>query len=254
MAGRAPPPVLGERSPGRRRQAVGRGVPAATGRLAARAQQGSLGGHPLARRVRRPGRHRHAAGHRLRGDGRVPHAGDVQHQRRLADRADDHHLGHRRAEGPVAPEHPRGPRPLVPGLLRAPGRQRPGQPADDRHLGRRPLRGQRPEDLDLDGPPGQVGPVPAPDRPHGHRTRGQARGDHRLHRRHGDAGHRVPADPGHGRRGDVQRGLLHRRRASRSTAGWAARARAGWWPWEPSASSGSASPASSRSWAPTCGR
>ena len=37
----------------------------------------------------------------------------------------------------------------------------------------------------------------------------QARGHHRLHHRHGDPGHRVPADPGYGRRGDVQRGLLH---------------------------------------------
>ena len=53
-------------------------------------------------------RHRHAAGHLLGGDGRVPHPGHLQHQRHLADRPHDHHLGHRRAEGPLAAEHPRG--------------------------------------------------------------------------------------------------------------------------------------------------
>ena len=84
----------------------------------------------------------------------------------------------------LAPQHPRGPRALVPGVLRARRRQRPRQPAHHRHPRRRPLRGERPEDLDLDRPPRQVGPVPAPHRPDGHRAGCQARGDHRLHRRH----------------------------------------------------------------------
>src|ERR1700733_8060974 len=89
-----------------------------------------MGRHPLGPRVR-PGAHhqRHAAPPLLRGDGRVPHAGDVQHQRHLADRAHDHSVGHRRAEGAVAAVHPRARGALGPGLQRAYGRTRPPQPS-----------------------------------------------------------------------------------------------------------------------------
>ena len=86
--------------------------------------------------------------------------GHLQRQRPLADRSDDHPLGHRRAAAALDPEHPQRRRPLVPGLQRARGRQRPRQPAHDGDRRRRRLRGQRPEDLDLHRPHRQVGPVP----------------------------------------------------------------------------------------------
>ena len=63
--------------------------------------------------------------------------------------------------------------------------------------------------------------------PDGVRARRQARGHHRVHHRHGDAGHRVPPDPRHHRRRDVQRGLLHRRARSRPPTASASEDRAG---------------------------
>ena len=95
----------------------------------------------------------------------APHAGHLQRQRHLADRPDDHPLGHRRAEAALAARHPRRRRALVPGLQRARGRQRPRQPAHHRHPRRRRVRRQRPEDLDLHRAPRQVGPVPRAHRP-----------------------------------------------------------------------------------------
>ena len=88
LARRAAAPLPGGGSPGRRRQPLGRGEPATSPEVAAQAARGRLGGHPLGPRLR-PGPHhqRHAAPPLLRGDGRVPHAGHVQHERDLADRA-----------------------------------------------------------------------------------------------------------------------------------------------------------------------
>ena len=118
-------------------------------------------------------------------------------------------------------------RALVPGLQRARGRLGPRQHAHDGDPRRRRLRRQRAEDLDLVRAPRALGPLPAPHRPDRVRAGREARGHHRVHHRHGDARHRVPADPRHHRRHHAQRGVVHRRRASRSTAGSAARARAG---------------------------
>ena len=74
----------------------------------------------------------------------------------------------------------------------------------------------------------RLGPVPRAHRPDRHRAGREARGHHRVHRRHGHARHRVPADPRHRRRRDVQRGVLHRRpRAGRLPAGRRGRRLAG---------------------------
>ncbi len=211
LARRAPPTVPHRGRAGRRHRHVTREAAAPPGQLAARPQRGTVGSGALARGVRGQGGHRHAADHLLRGHGRVPHPRHRQSERPLADRADDHRLGHRGAARPLAALDPRCLGPLVPGVLRAGCGQRPGQPAHDRPARRRQLRGQRAEDLDLDRPPRTLGPVPAPHGPHGHRAGGQARGHHRLHRRHAHPRHRGATHPGHDRRGDVQRGVLPRR-------------------------------------------
>ena len=91
-------------------------------------------------------------------DGPLPHAGHLQRQRPVADRADDHPLGHRRAEAAVGAQHPRRRRPLVPGVHRA---ARPA--AISPTSARSPSRdgddyvAQRPEDLDLDAPTSRSG-------------------------------------------------------------------------------------------------
>ena len=108
VARRAPAQVPGRverRGPpdrGHRRQPRLRRPPALDGApqgVAADPERGPLGRHQLARRVGRPGRHGDAERHLLRGDGQGPHARHLQRQRPVADRADDHPLGHRRAEG-----------------------------------------------------------------------------------------------------------------------------------------------------------
>ena len=121
-------------------------------------------------------------------------------------------LGHRRSSSePLAARDPLGRRALVPGLQRAAGRLRPREPPHHRDPRRRRVRRQRPEDLDLHRAPREVGSVPLPHRPGRDRARREARGHHRVHHRHGDARHRVPPDPRHRRRRDVQRGVVHRR-------------------------------------------
>ena len=118
------------------------------------------------------------------------------------------------------PEHPQRRRPLVPGLLRARRRQRPGQPADHGHRRRRPTtsstarRSGSPPPTWPSGASSCCAPTPPPSSG-GPSTRASPPSS-----RHGDPGHRVPAHPGHVGRGDVQRDLLHRRRrAGRLPAG-----------------------------------
>ena len=65
--------------------------------------------------------------------------------------------------------------------------------------------------------------------------------------------HRAP-HPRHHRRGDVLRGLLRPTPGCRWPTAWAARARAGRWPWARSAPSGSARPGSPSACAPTSTR
>ena len=61
-------------------------------------------------------------------------------------------LRHGRAEEPLPAAHPRRRRLLGAGLFRAGRRLRPGGAEDPRRTPRRPLPGQRPEDLDHAGP------------------------------------------------------------------------------------------------------
>ena len=96
---------------------------------------------------------------------------------------------------------------LVPGLLRAPGRLGPGQPAHPGGAGRRRVRHQRPEDLDQPRPRGRLLRDAGAHRPRRPQAPGHLLGD----RPHGHAGHRHPAAGDHPGRGRVQRGVLRRR-------------------------------------------
>ena len=176
--------------------------------------------------------------------------GHLQRQRPVADRPDDHPLGHRRAEGPLDPEHPQRRGPLVPGLHRARGRQRPGQPAHHRRRSTATTTcstarrsGSRSAHIAKWGlflvrtDPDAIA--------EGRKHEGITALDHRPR----SPRHRHPAHPRHRRRGDVLRDLLRRRPRARRRTAWAARARAGWWPWARSAPSASARPG----WPSACG-
>ena len=199
------------RRPGRRSGLRLRPDPGAAQGLAAPAERGALGGHQLAEGVERPRGHAGAERDLRRGDGAGARPGHLQHERHLADRPDDHQVGHAGAAAALAAVHPQRRRALVPGLQRARGRLRPRQHAHDGDPRRRPLRRERPEDLDLLRAPREVGSVPPAHRPDRVRARREARGHHRVHHRHGDARHRVPPDPRHHRRHDAERGVVHRR-------------------------------------------
>ena len=91
----------------------------------------------------------------------------------LGDRRADHHRArHRGAEAALPPEDPDGRGDLVPALLGAQRGLRPGEPPHARGGPGRPLRGQRPEDLDERRRRRRLGPAPRPHRPRG----GQAQG------------------------------------------------------------------------------
>ena len=96
---------------------------------------------------------------------------------------------------------------LVPGLLRAQCRLGSRLASDPRRQGRRVLRGQWPEGLDLARPHSRLD-----DAPRAHRSRrAQAQGHHLLPARHEEPGrHREAAQADHRRRG-VQRGVLRQR-------------------------------------------
>ncbi len=182
----------------RSRWRPGRGVVAqqrAAPGVAATPARGPLGGHQLAGLMGRSRGDTHSERHLLRGDGPRPHAGDLQRERSVADRPDDHRVGNRRAAATVAPGHPLRRGALVPGVLRTRSRQRPRQPAYHRRRRRRRVRGERSEDLDIDGPYREVGPLPAAHRPDGDRARRQTRGHHGVHHRHGHTRDIHPPDP-----------------------------------------------------------
>ena len=88
--------------------------------MAAPAQRGPVGGHQLAGGVGWSRCHTHPERHLLGGDGQAD-AGYLQRQRAVADRPDDHQVGHRRAARPLDPQHPQRRRPLVSGLQRTGG-------------------------------------------------------------------------------------------------------------------------------------
>ena len=198
-----------------------------------------LGGAVLAGRIRRHRLDADAAVHLPGGDAAGAGAAAAA-VRRQHGRPGDLHVRHRGAEGANPAAHRQHRRLVVPGLLRARLGLRPRLAEDHGQARRRPLRRQRPEDLDdarairrLDLLPGA------------HRPDRQEAGGHLLPaHRHEDARHHRAADPDHRRRPRGQRGVLRRRaRAGRRT--WSARrTRAGTTPSSCSATSASASPAS----------
>ena len=138
--------------------------------------------------------------------------------RHLDARAGAAEVRQRRAEA-RAPAEDRARRdPLVPGLFRAERRLRPRLAADPRRGPRRPLRRQRPEDLDLLRRQGRLDLLPG-----AHRQRREEAHRHQLRAvRHGDAGRDDQADPADLGQVAVLRDLL-RQRARREGATWSAR-------------------------------
>ena len=140
-SGRTPLACRGRWRTAWRRCAPGR--PAATRRAtwAGRGRSEFGGGGATGRRA---DHHRPGAGGRRR-------AGVRQRRRTRRARAVAAALRHRRAAPPPHPGDPRGRGDLVPGVLRAGRRVGPRVAADARRGPRRPLRGQRAEDLGLVG-------------------------------------------------------------------------------------------------------
>ena len=130
--------------------------------------------------------------------------------RRRHARPDDHRPRLRGAEVALSRPHAPRRRGLVPAVLRARRRLRPGRRADARPpAGRRQLAPVRPEGLDHQRPVRLLRPAARPHR----RRRAQAQGPHDVHRADGRrGGYRARPAPDL-RRGGVQRGLLRRRRA-----------------------------------------
>ena len=223
-------------------------------RLAAHAERGPVGGDQLADGVGRARRDGHAERHLQRGDGARSHAGHLQRERLVADRPDDHPVGHRRAEGPLAPEHPQRRRALVPGLQRA-------QAGSDL-ANLRTLAVRDGDDYVLNGQKIWISSAhiakwglflvrtdpTAIER--GAKHEGITALIIDLRRRR----HRVPSDPRHHRRRDVQRGVLHRRARPGRLPPRRRGRRAGRWRWARSATSVSAPPASPSRWRPTSSR
>ena len=131
---------------------------------------------------------------RARGDGH--HAG--------ADRADDPGVGHARADGALPHAAAAHGRHVVPAVLRARRRVRPGPAVDARRARRRRVGHRRPEGVDLRGPPRRLRLHHLP-----HRSRrAQARRADRVPRPDACTRRRcAPAAPDE-RRGVVQRGVL----------------------------------------------
>ena len=118
-----------------------------------------------------------------------------------------HRVRHRRAEAPLPPPDPLERRLVVPGIFGARGRLGSGVPQDSGGARRRPLRRQRPEDLDHRRAARGLDLLPRANEPGGKAAAGDLVPSHRhaLARDHG------APDPDHGRgRGD-QRHLLRGR-------------------------------------------
>ncbi len=107
-----------------------------------------LGRARMAEGIRRRRPDRHGAVRLQRGDGPRPRAPRRRH-RHHDGRADAHRARLRRAEGGAPAGHPLRRGDVVSALQRAGRRLRPRVAADARHEGRRRLRRQRPEDLDI---------------------------------------------------------------------------------------------------------
>ena len=132
------------------------------------------------------------------------------HRRRLRPRdarADAHLVGHRGTEAALPAENSDRRGNLVPGLLRARRRLRPGVAEDARGNRRRRVRRQRPESLDLRRAVRRHDVLPGAHRPRGAQASRHLLHPHRhAHPRH----HRAPAGPDD-RRSRLQRGLFRQR-------------------------------------------
>ena len=121
--------------------------------VAAHALRRRLRRHRLARRGRGPGGQPGGAAHLPRGARAGPRPlrrGELR--RPAARRADRRRRGHARTAGPLPAADPPRRRGVVPGVLRARGRQRPGLAAHPGRPRRRRVRRERIEDLDLATP------------------------------------------------------------------------------------------------------
>ena len=197
-------------------------------RLAAPPARRRLRGHRLAGRVRRPRRHAVRGADLPRGDraGRRPLRG-LQLRVDPARRPDHRRRGHARAAGAVPAADPAGRQRVVPGLLRARGRVRPGLAAHPGGPRRRPLRRHGPEDLDVARPGGRLLRAAGPHRPRG----AQAPGHHVADHADGLARHHRAADADAHRRAASSARCSSTRCASPSRTGSAPRTTAGGSPW-----------------------
>ena len=175
--------------------------------------RGRLDGRRLAEGVRRPRARRDRADD-LRQRGavrrRAPAGGHAADGRPDADQ-----VRHREAEGPVPEADPRRRRALRDRLLRAGRRHRPGLAAHHGQEGRRPLRRQRPEDVDHRRPPGRLRLARGPHRP----GRAQAQGHLDPDRRHHGPRLLIHADHHRRRLAPRQRDVLQRRAGAGRHAG-----------------------------------
>src|ERR687897_2935733 len=162
----------------------------------------------MAQGARRPGAVAAPAGRLFRGVRPRPRARPARHRRRGPARTDGHRLRLDRSAAPV-PAADRGRRgAVVPVLLRARRRQRPGQPGDAGDARRRRLGDPRPEGVDVPGP---LGRLVFRARTHRPRRRGaQAPRDLVPAGTHAAGRRRDPADRAGDRRQRVQRGVLRR--------------------------------------------
>ncbi len=142
---------------------------------------------------------------------RCTHPGEPE--RHLPARADHARVRDRGPEGALPPVDGVRRRDLVPGLVRARRRQRPGRHplAGGAQRGGRRLDPERPEDL---GQPRRLRRVVLRHLPHRPR-RGAPPRAHLLPRRHGHAGRHRAADPPDRRRDGLRRDLLRQRRGAR---------------------------------------
>ena len=175
--------------------------------------QRRLDGRRLAEGVRRPRARRGRADDlRQRGPARrrAPAGRDPADGRPDADQ-----VRHGEAEGPVPQADPRGRRALRDRLQRARRRHRPGLAADDREARRRPLRRQRPEDVDHRRPPGRLRLAGGAHRP----GRPQAQGHLDPDRRHVRPRLLLDADHHRRRLAPRERDVLQRRARAGRHAG-----------------------------------
>ena len=179
--------------------------------LAALAVRRRLHRAHVAQGVRRPRPHLHGGADPPARDGAGEGPAHPERARRRHGRSHDRRVGDRGAEEALPRQDPLVRRGLVPGLLGAELGLGPRVAADARRQGRRSLRHQRPEGVDVVRPRLRLHDAAGADRP----ERAQAQGHHLLPARHEVArGDREAAAAAHGR-GGIQRGVLRQRPRAR---------------------------------------